>query len=132
MEEFRQALQFFDVGSQNFAYADIWGNIGFFTAGEVPLREDLQQGSVRGLPPFFIRDGTGGNEWLAAPDPPATQAVPFAILPFSEMLQIVNPPAGFFVNANNDPAGTTLDNDALNEIRPNGGIYYLNRVQFER
>jgi penicillin amidase len=91
----------------------------------VPLREDLQQGSVRGLPPFFIRDGTGGNEWLAAPDPPATQAVPFAILPFSEMPQVVNPPAGFFVNANNDPAGTTLDNDALNEIRPGGGIYYL-------
>jgi penicillin G amidase len=27
MDEFHQALQFFDVGSQNFAYADIWDNI---------------------------------------------------------------------------------------------------------
>ena len=38
----------------------------------------------------------------------------------------VNPPAGFFVNANNDPAGVTLDNDPLNQTRPGGGIYYLN------
>ncbi|HEV2869956.1 MAG TPA: penicillin acylase family protein, partial [Actinomycetota bacterium] len=30
------------------------------------------------------------------------------------------------VNANNDPAGTTLDNDPLNQSRPGGGIYYLN------
>ncbi|HWD43942.1 MAG TPA: penicillin acylase family protein, partial [Actinomycetota bacterium] len=36
------------------------------------------------------------------------------------------PPAGFFVNANNDPAGVTLDNDPLNQTRPGGGIYYLN------
>jgi penicillin G amidase len=93
----------------------------------VPLREDLQEGCVRGLPPFFIRNGTGGNEWLPVSDQPDTQATPFAILPFGEMPQVVNPPAGFFVNANNDPAGTTLDNDPLNEIRPGGGIYYLAR-----
>ena len=42
------------------------------------------------------------------------------------MPQLLNPPAGFFVNANNDPAGTTLDNDPLNQARPGGGIYYLN------
>jgi penicillin amidase len=42
------------------------------------------------------------------------------------MPQVVNPPTGFFVNANNDPAGTTLDNDPLNQQRPGGGIYYLN------
>jgi penicillin amidase len=42
------------------------------------------------------------------------------------MPQIVNPPAGFFVNANNDPAGVTLDNDPMNQLRPGGGIWYLN------
>jgi penicillin amidase len=42
------------------------------------------------------------------------------------MPQTVNPPAGFFVNANNDPAGVTLDNDPLNQTRPGGGIWYLN------
>jgi penicillin amidase len=44
------------------------------------------------------------------------------------MPHVVNPPAGFFVNANNDPAGTTLDNDPLNQLRPTGGIYYLNAM----
>jgi penicillin amidase len=42
------------------------------------------------------------------------------------MPHLVNPPAGWFVNANNDPAGTVLDNNPLNQIRPGGGIYYLN------
>jgi len=37
----------------------------------------------------------------------------------------VNPPAGFAVNANNDPAGVTLGNDPLAGTRPGGGIYYL-------
>ena len=44
------------------------------------------------------------------------------------MPQTVNPENGFFVNANNDPAGTTLDNNALNQVRDSnpGAIYYLN------
>ena len=41
------------------------------------------------------------------------------------MPQIVNPPAGWVVNANNDPAGTTLDNNPINQLRPGGGLYYL-------
>jgi penicillin amidase len=126
LDDFRQGLQFFDVGGQNWAYADVEGNIAYFTSAELPLREDLQAGTVNGLPPFFIRNGTGGNEWLPVSHPQPGQAVPYEILPFEEMPQIVNPPAGFFVNANNDPAGTSLDNDVLNQLRPGGGIYYLN------
>ena len=41
------------------------------------------------------------------------------------MPKIVNPPAGWFVNANNDPAGLTLDNNPLNTMRPGGGLLYL-------
>jgi penicillin amidase len=126
LDDFRQGLQLFDVGGQNWAYADVEGNIAYFTSAELPLREDLQAGTVNGLPPFFIRNGTGGNEWLPVSHPQPGQAVPYEILPFEEMPQIVNPPAGFFVNANNDPAGTSLDNDVLNQLRPGGGIYYLN------
>src|SRR5687767_10769038 len=37
----------------------------------------------------------------------------------------INPTNGWIVNANNDPAGTTLDNNALNQLRPGGGIFYL-------
>ena len=45
-----------------------------------------------------------------------------------ELKTMVNLGCDFFVNANNDPAGTTLDNDPLNQVRtsnPNA-IYYLN------
>lgn len=123
--EFIEGLQLFDFGSQNWSYADLDGNLAYFSSAEMPLREDLQDGTVDGLPPYFIRDGAGGNEWLPVSEPQPGQAVPYEVLPFDEMPQIVNPPAGYFVNANNDPAGTTLDNNPLNQLRPGGGIYYL-------
>jgi penicillin amidase len=91
----------------------------------MPLREDLQAGFIAGLPPMFIRAGTGGNEWLPVTTPLPGQAVPNEILPPEEMPHLVNPAAGYFVNANNDPAGTTLDNNPFNQLRPGGGIYYL-------
>jgi len=126
MGDFLAGLDLFDVGSQNFSYADVRGHIAYFMSAEMPLREDLQANTVVGLPPYFIRNGTGGNEWLPVVDPEPGQAIPYAILPFEEMPQIVDPPAGYFVNANNDPTGLTLDNDPLNQLRPGGGIFYLN------
>jgi penicillin G amidase len=126
LAEFQDGLRSFDVGSQNWAYADRRGNIAYFTSSEMPVREDLQAGTVSGLPPWFIRNGQGGNEWLPVQHPQPDQAIPYEIYPASEMPHLVNPPAGWFVNANNDPAGTVLDNDPLNQLRPGGGIYYLN------
>ena len=126
LDDFERGLQWFASGTQNFAYADINGNIGYFATSEVPLREDLQSGTVTGLPPWFIRNGTGGNEWLPVQHPQPGQVIPYEILNASEMPHLVNPPAGWFVNANNDPAGTVLDNNPLNQLRPGGGIYYLN------
>jgi len=41
LDDFKAALQFFDFGSQNFVYADVDGNIAYFTSGEVPVREHL-------------------------------------------------------------------------------------------
>ena len=125
LTQFTAALQSFDVGSQNFIYADKEGNIAYFAAGEMPLREDLENGEPVGLPPFFIRDGQGGNEWLPAQDNDPNRALPFAILPFSEMPQLINPPRGFIVNSNNDPIGNSRDNNVLNVLRPNGGIRYI-------
>ncbi|HET9644126.1 MAG TPA: penicillin acylase family protein [Burkholderiaceae bacterium] len=126
--DFRRALQWFDAGNQNFAYADVEGNIAYFATSEVPVREDLQQGFVAGLPPWFVRSGSGGNEWLAVRHPQPGQAIPYEILPDGEMPHLVNPPAGWFVNANNDPAATVLDNRPLNQLRPGGGLYYLNEA----
>lgn len=123
--DFKAALQRFDVGSQNFVYADVDGNIAYFTTGEVPVREDLQASTVNGVPPWFVRNGQGGNEWLPVSNPQPHQATPREILPFDEMPQTVNPRAGYFVNGNNDPAGITRDNDPINQLRPGGGLYYL-------
>jgi penicillin G amidase len=131
LDDFKQGLQYFDFGSQNFAYADVDGNIAYFTSGELPLREDLQTlgHADGGIPPFFIRDGTHTlkHEWLplgsATPEP--GQAIPYQILPFAEMPQTVNPQQGYILNANNDPVGTSVDNDPLDQFRHDGGVFYL-------
>ncbi len=125
LSDFLTGLRKFDEGSQNFCYADDAGNVAYFTHSAVPVREDLQRGQVVGAPPWLIRDGTGGNEWLAVQHPQPLQVVPFEVIPLSEMPHIVNPPAGFAVNANNDPDGFTLGNDPLSRLRPGGGILYL-------
>ena len=126
LDDFQEGLQFFDFGSQNFAYIDTYGNIAYFTSAEMPIREDLQAGFIDGAPPYLIRKGTGGNEWLPVSNPQPQQAVPFEILPFDEMPKLINPVSGYIVNANNDPTGNTRDNNAFNELRPGGGIFYLN------
>lgn len=125
LKDFEQALSYLDFGSQNFVYSDVQGNIAYFSTAELPLREDLNAGVINGLPPSFIRSGSGGNEWLALKTPQKNQALPYEILPTDEMPHIVNPDAGWFVNANNDPTGSTLDNNPYNQLRENGGVYYL-------
>jgi penicillin G amidase len=119
------AQRYFDFGAQNWMYADDSDNIGYKTSAEIPLREDLQAGTVAGAPPYFIRNGTGGNEWIADPTPAEDQASPYELLPISEMDGLVNPKRGWISNANQDPTGQTFDNDPLNELRPGGGIRYL-------
>jgi penicillin amidase len=125
VDEFKKALEFFDVGSQNFAVATTSGDIAYFTTGEVPLREDLEAGRVNGAPPFFIRNGMGGNEWMAVRTRQSNQNLNFELLPIAEMPQTQNPSRGFIVTANNDPVGTTANNQPLERKRATGGIYYL-------
>jgi len=124
LTDFKRGLQFLRGTSLNWAYADVQGNIAAFVNGEVPLREDLQAGIIDGLPPFFMRDGTGAlrNEWVPKSDPGL--GFDYESLPFEEMPQTVNPAQGVLVNANNDPIGITLDNDPINQMR-RAGIYYI-------
>ncbi len=138
LREFRYGLRFFDVGSQNWVYGDRAGNVAYFTSAEMPIRVDLQANTVAPAqfgpfagaptPPWFIRDGVSGvHEWMPVQNPQPGQAIPYEILREDEMPHTVNPSAGWYVNANNDPAGTVLDNDPLNQLRKGGqGIYYLN------
>jgi penicillin G amidase len=123
--DFQRGLQYFDVGSINWACSDVRGNIAFFSSSEIPVREDLQASTVNGLPPSLLRNGTGGNDWLPVQHAQPGQATPYEILPAEEMPHAINPPAGWFVNCNNDPLGHTLDNNPLNQLRPGGGLYYL-------
>lgn len=129
LDEFRAALSFFDVGSQNFAYAGRDGTIAYFVTAEAPIRADLQQLGAPdgGIPPFLIRDGSGQrrHEWLPVTNRQPNQATPFEVLPLAEMPFVINPASGYIANANNDPIGVTLDNNPLNQIRPGGGLYYL-------
>ncbi|MGY6629716.1 MAG: penicillin acylase family protein [Wenzhouxiangella sp.] len=130
MEDFELGLRDFAFGSQNFLYADIEGNIAYFIGGEMPLRADLQNDLAPdgGIPPWFIRDGSGAlnHEWLLDPNPQPGQATPYALIPREEMPQVVNPPWGYLANGNNDPVGTSLDGNPLSQLRPGGnGIYYL-------
>lgn len=124
LSDFKRGLQYLEVGSLNWAYADVNGNIATFVNGKVPLREDLQAGAIEGLPPFFLRDGTGAmrNEWIPRSD--SGPGFNYESLPFEEMPQAVNPVQGFLVSANNDPIGITLDNDPLNQTRSEG-LYYI-------
>jgi penicillin amidase len=128
LDDFKAGLASFDFGSQNWSYADADGNLAYFTSGELPLRRDLEEGTIHGTPPFFVRDGSGPANWLPDWDHTEGQWIPFAVMPFEEMPHAINPENGFFVNANNDPAGVTLDNNPLNQTRPSkpGAIYYLN------
>ncbi|WP_440223064.1 penicillin acylase family protein [Dokdonella sp. MW10] len=128
LAQFQEALTYFDFGSQNFAYADVDGNIAYFVTGEAPVRRDLQtqNAPAGGRPPWLIRDGSIGlHDWMPVQNRQPNQATPFEILPANEMPHVINPERGYFANANNDPIGFSLDNNALNQLRPGGGIYYL-------
>ncbi len=78
-DEFRTALSNFRAISQNFAYADVEGNIGLNTGGGVPVRKGT------GLLPR--RGETDEYEWKGY--------VPFDLLPSS-----FNPEEGFVSSAN--------------------------------
>jgi penicillin amidase len=89
--EFLDGVHDFDFGSQNWVYADKDGNLAYFSSAELPLRKDLEDGAVVGNPPFMIRDGSGPNNWVADPARSQGQSIPYAILPYDEMPQLLNP-----------------------------------------
>jgi penicillin amidase len=111
----------------NLAVADRAGRVAYYGTGEVPLRADLEAGTVLDGGPWLVRDGSGPSNWVPDPARSQGQAIPFAVVPFEEMPRIVDPPAGFLVNANADPLGTFFDNDPFDQFRPGspGAIYFL-------
>ncbi len=79
--EFTEGLKLFAGPSQNFVYADVEGNIGYWCAGRIPLRS--RQHSI--LPaPGWDRDA----EWRG-------------MIPFRQLPHLYNPPTGYIASANN-------------------------------
>lgn len=79
-DEFREALRFWDVPSQNFVYADIEGNIAYQMPGLVPIRANGD-----GLVP--VPGWTGEYEWEGW-------------IPYEELPAILNPEWGYIATAN--------------------------------
>jgi penicillin amidase len=80
-DEFREALSYWDVPSQNFVYADVQGNIGYQAPGRIPIRA-----SGNGSMP--VPGWSGEYEWVDT-------------IPFDELPRAFNPPEGYIVTANN-------------------------------
>lgn len=79
-EEFREALRFWEIPSQNFVYADVEGNIGYQTPSLIPIRRNGQ-----GMVP--VPGWTDEYEWDG-------------YIPFEELPVMLNPERGFIVTAN--------------------------------
>ena len=86
-EDFKAALKTYGGATQNFVYADIKNNIGWYAAGRIPIRR-IGDGAL----PY---DGsTNDGDWTG-------------YIPFEELPNLYNPPDGLIVTANQRIVGTT-------------------------
>ncbi len=85
-DEFRAALSYWDVPSQNFVYADVEGNIGYQAPGRIPIR-------AAGDGTMPVPGWTGAYEWID-------------YIPFDSLPRAYNPAEGYIVTANNAVVGT--------------------------
>lgn len=84
-KEFRKALNQYSGAAQNFVYADVSGNIGYYAAGRIPIRKN----GAGNLP---HEGASGAGEWVG-------------YIPFSQLPHVYNPPSGMIVTANNRVVG---------------------------
>jgi penicillin G amidase len=83
--DFKNALKSYGGPTQNFVYADVKGNIGWYAAGKIPTRR-----TGDGAFPY---DGSSNDgEWTG-------------YIPFEKLPNLYNPPAGFIVTANQRTVG---------------------------
>jgi penicillin amidase len=79
--EFKKALLHVGTPIQNWVFADIDGNIGFFPSGNIPIRK-------KGDGTLPVPGWTDEYEWQG-------------YIPREELPQLTNPPQGFIISANN-------------------------------
>lgn len=79
-DDFREATRHWDIAAQNVIYADVEGNIGYQSTGEVPVRAS---GDGR----YPVPGWDSEHEWTG-------------LVPFEQMPSLLNPPDGFIETAN--------------------------------
>lgn len=82
-EEFTDALEHYMAPAQNFIYADVEGNIGYYGAGRIPIRANDNS-----LIP--VEGWTGDHDWQGW-------------IPFDELPHVYNPSNSVLATANNRP-----------------------------
>jgi penicillin amidase len=85
--EFRAAASKFAVPSQNLVYADTAGNIGYQAPGAIPIRKGNRSGD------YPAEGWLSKNDWSGR------------YVPFDQLPNVLNPPAGFIVTANQAVTG---------------------------
>jgi penicillin amidase len=80
--EFVAALEKFVTPSQNFVYADVDGNIGYYAPGRIPIRAEGHDGRAP------VPGWSSAYEWQG-------------FIPFADLPQLYNPPEGYIATANN-------------------------------
>lgn len=85
-EEFKSALRKYGGPMQNFVYADVKGNIGWYAAGRVPIRR-------KGTGEFPYKGSELDGDWIG-------------YISFEELPNLYNPVEGFIVTANQRVVGT--------------------------
>jgi penicillin amidase len=80
-QEFTAALSSYHAPMQNFVYADVEGNIGYYAPGAVPIRP-------RGDGRLPAEGWSGADDWQG-------------YIPFAELPHALNPERGYVVTANN-------------------------------
>jgi penicillin amidase len=119
--EMREASRRFVGFGQNVGAADIHGDVWYGSYNALPCRENLRSPDrtwAAGADPRSLLDGT---QYGAFQIPLNDEGLPdetdseHCLVPFEEWPMAISPSAGFIANANNDIAGTTLDNDLTND-----------------
>ena len=101
------ALDNYEVGSSNFVFGFTSGDIFYSGQSKIPVRDAgaltyHPRDNPMGNAPFFVLPGDGTAEWTG-------------YIPEEKIPHAVNPDKNYIITANNDPVGTTLDNDTVND-----------------
>lgn len=83
---FQSALKNYGGAMQNFVYADVKGNIGWYAAGKLPVRR-------KGDGSMPYQGASADGDWVG-------------FVPFAELPNLYNPPEGFIITANQRIAGS--------------------------